>query len=259
MQIFIRDMNGALFTLLVKPSDMVAQLRERILNHPEIAKPQPEHMRILFSDLPDLEDGHSLAYYGVTSECTIRVLRRVLGGAKKGAKRTISKGERMAGLRAKAMYVGTGVTDQATTTLMNQVSAAGYTTWALTQMNFAQVQQLSDTAYDIQRSDKVAEGVEHLLVPQLQTMIDRKKALEKEIESVQAAFNVGFCEAFTNDNGFDTTPFYNMVDSRLEQLQNQAVQEQINAGVQQGIQNMQAAQASAAAASSSGAAPMQEN
>ena len=256
----MKNLDGLNITLVAKPSDTIGNVKTKLHQDDRVQAKLPEgttadELRIVFKGKQLDNDTTTLSGYEVGPLDTVHLLLRLRGGAKKGAKKTISKGERMAGLRAKAMYMGTSVTDQATTTLMNQVSAAGYTTWALTQMNFAQMQQLCDTAYNIQRGDKVAEGVEHLLVPQLQTMIDRKTALEKEIQSARAAFNVGFCEAFTNDNGFDTDPFYNMVDSRLEQLQNQAVQEQINAGVQQGIQQVQTSQA----ASSSGAAPMQEN
>ena len=72
------------------------------------------------------------------------------------------------------------------------------------------------------------------MIPELAIMIAQKEELDKAIKALSQAFECSFAECYTSDQGFNTDPFYPAFEDRITALQNQAVQDQINAGVQRG-------------------------
>ena len=158
----------------------------------------------------------------------------------------------MAQHRARVQYQHSQIAVPGNAQLVQQVSQPGFIAHAMQQMNLAQMLRLKQVADNVTRCDKIAEAVDHIMIPELQQMIEQRDELERTIKAMSQAFECTFAENYTNDNGFNTEPFYSDLETRITALQNQAVQDQINDGVQQGIQQMQAA-------APSGAVPMQEN
>ena len=117
-------------------------------------------------------------------------------------------------------------------------------------MNLEKALKLKNVADNVPRSDKIAEAVDTIMVPELANMIAQKEELEKTIKAVSQAFEYSFAECFTTDTGFDTEPFYTAFEAHIEALQNQAVQVQIQhaqaQAVAQAQSQMQAAQAAQA-------------
>ena len=177
------------------------------------------------------------------------VVPRIRGGAKKGCKKTISKGERIAALTAKTQYLRTHVQQPNYTNIVDRVSDPNYVQWAIGQMvannSLQQISELDAAAQDITRSDRVAEGVVEKLVPELVQMQQQKQQIEASMKAIQEGFELGFAQSYTTDKGWEVDGFYSMIEEAKNNVTNalnqQAVQNQINHAVAQA--QAQAAQA----------------
>ena len=114
-------------------------------------------------------------------------------------------------------------------------------------MSLEQMQNLKQVADNITRSDKIAESVDLLMIPQLARMIAQKEELEKVIKALSQAFECTFADNYTTDQGFNVDSLYTAMENRVEALQNQRVQDQIQQAVAQTQAQMQATSASSAA------------
>ena len=215
--------------------------------------------RLAIGSGPAVDGSRKLEDYNIQANATITVSFARPGGAKKGAKPTTSKGERMAQLRARVQYQHTQITTAASAQLVQQVSQPGYIQWALNQMSLEQMQNLKQVADDIHRSDKIAESVDTLMIPELAQMQAQKEELEKTIKALSQAFECTFADNYTNDQGFNVDPFYTAIEDRVTALQNQRVQDQIQHAQAQAVAQAQAQmQAAQAQASGSADAAMQD-
>lgn len=74
MQIFVKGLDGETFTLIVKPSDTLENVRAQI----EVKKGIPPKLQRLVCRGKQLEDGHTLSDYGITKECFLHLMLRLL-------------------------------------------------------------------------------------------------------------------------------------------------------------------------------------
>ena len=127
----------------------------------------PEHLRFRLNDqLTPLDLTQTVRECNIQRDDDINIRIQRPGGAKKGCKRTISKEERMTTMRAKSVYQASKVAQQSNAhAVINQISSPQYVEWAVMQMSLAEVTALDQKAQTITRSDKVAEGIDTLIVP----------------------------------------------------------------------------------------------
>ena len=135
MQIFVKNLQGRDVTFVVQPSITVADLKVMIFeDKTRVTLPEnvtgPDDLRLLFSG-KQLEDAPMLGYYEIEPNSTLHLVLRLRGGAKKGCKKTITKGERIAALTAKTHYLRTHVQEPNYTAIIDRVSVPGYTQWAI--------------------------------------------------------------------------------------------------------------------------------
>jgi len=75
MQIFIRGLDGRLFTLTVRPAATVANVKAAIRKEKDI---HADDQRLIFAG-KQLEDGRTLADYNIGQENTLHLLQRLRG------------------------------------------------------------------------------------------------------------------------------------------------------------------------------------
>jgi ubiquitin-large subunit ribosomal protein L40e len=75
MELFVKGLDGETMTIKVNSSDMVDNLKEKILYMTAI----PVHAQCLIFAGKQLEDGRTLADYNIQGSSTIHVLLRLLG------------------------------------------------------------------------------------------------------------------------------------------------------------------------------------
>ena len=205
--------------------------------------------RLAIGSGPEVDGSRKLEDYNIQADATIRVhVNRPGGMAKKGVRRTISKNEKIVLLRAKANYETTGL-DQNTAALATTLGNAGYTVNAIMQMQTMEQLHALEAAADVTRADRTPEAVDEILVPQLRILKQQKADLEKAISALEHSYNLGFNEAFYTDNGLNTTPMWDAIETRKGQIQNAVVEAEVQ-------RRMQAQQQAAAAAANNGDANM---
>jgi hypothetical protein len=182
----------------------------------------------------------TLASHGVHSRCTLHLVLRLRGGMpKKGCKKSIAKEVRLSTMRAKAHYNGSTLQQSAFAGLIQQVSQAGYAPSCINQMNLDQLRALKPVADDVTRNDRVAKAVLDHFVPQLTQMKQQKAELEKAIKAVEDGFELGFAEQYCTDEGFEVDPFYDLIQNRIQNLEEQAIQQRERDAQQQMQHQMQ--------------------
>ena len=159
------------------------------------------------------------------------------GGAKKGSKKFVNKEVRLSTMRAKVQYLGSTLQHSTYASLIQQVAQGSYAESALNQMSLDQLLALQLVANDVVRVDKVAKAVPDHMVPQLVQMRLQKDELENVIKAIEDGFELGFAEQYYSDTGFDADPFYTLMQSRIDVLTEQSIQQQAQQQAYDQMQN----------------------
>ena len=83
MQLFVRTLRGGTIAVDAQPTDTVSTLKAQVSDREFV---EPQHQRLLYAG-KQLEDGRTLADYGVQKLATIDLVLRLSGGAKKRKKK----------------------------------------------------------------------------------------------------------------------------------------------------------------------------
>merc|ERR1719203_2779526 len=102
MQLFIRDLGGQTFPLVVDPGADVASLKEQIAN----VRGVPLNEQCLTFAGRSLASSEQLDACGLTDESTIFLSLGLLGGAKKRKKKTYTKPKKLKHKRKKVKLLG---------------------------------------------------------------------------------------------------------------------------------------------------------
>jgi hypothetical protein len=70
-------------------------------------------------------------------------------------------------------------------------------------------------------------------------MKQQKAELEKAIKAVEDGFELGFAEQYCTDEGFEVDPFYDLIQNRIQNLEEQAIQQRERDAQQQMQHQMQ--------------------
>ena len=165
----------------------------------------------------------------------------------RGTKKTITKGERVATLTARVQYQRSQLRQPTHANIVDRVSQPTYSQWAVGQMNMDQLNTVYDKAQNITRSDRVADGIADHLIPELGQMQQQKEQIEAAMKAIREGFALGFASTYATDRGFEADDFYTMMETRIKELNDLRVQQQIAAAAAEATAQAQA-QAQAAQA-----------
>ncbi|XP_052169227.1 ubiquitin-40S ribosomal protein S27a-1-like [Oryza glaberrima] len=82
-QIFVKGLTGKTTALRMEPSDAVESVKVKLVDKEGLL---PDQQRLIFQRR-QLDDGHTLTYYGFQEESTLHLLGRLCGGGNKKRKK----------------------------------------------------------------------------------------------------------------------------------------------------------------------------
>ena len=200
---------GDTTTLVVKATFTVENIKALLQDTESIPADQ---QRLIFAG-KQLEDGATLSDCQIQPNSTLHLLKRLRGGAPKGV-RKVSKAEKSHTLRARVQYQVQN-TSQATTNLVNQVTAPGYIQQAVGAMNLQEIQQVSDAINAMTRNDQLINALPGYLLPHLNQLQAQRDEIDRSITALTSAVTYAFSEEYYQNNGYQTDRFYELVELSL--------------------------------------------
>ena len=199
-------------------------------------------------------DGNPLAESDTPLADYYNILRPVLhayliqpGGMPPKGSRRVDRDEKLHQVRAAAMYRVQNFTLQdGVQNLCNQAADQAFIQNRIQGMPLANLTTMKARMDEIQRNDRVSNGIIDSVIPELAQLKAQVVVLQDSITAIEHSFEVGFMtNFFQNRGGLDTEPLYALCDEVL----NRAQDAQREADINERAHRLAAAQVSAASAS----------
>ena len=109
------------------------------------------------------------------------------------------------------------------------------------------------------RNDQLIAALPQALIPEVDQLHAERERIDNALAAIDSAVELSFAENYYSDNkGYNSDPFYDMVEGQLEALTKAAHDAAVQNEIQRQAQLMAQQQVAAQQAASSSGAPMQE-
>jgi hypothetical protein len=238
VQIFTTFGGSQAQILMVDLAMTVADLKMLFMNTPVVRRAlyniegfNPDKIQFYISGrVLALEEHLPLLIYNVAANDTIRARYLIVGGmAKKGAKKTIGKPEKLQQLHAMHMYHMTKTPSIAV--VINPIHAEGYIATTIDGMTETQCLSLKSDYNEIGqlRENSLIETVSPHFVDQIDGWKDEIATLQSRIATAESAVQVAFSKEFYGVSGLVYERFFELVNVRLNTFEENRANAQIQA------------------------------
>lgn len=155
---------------------------------------------------------------------------RVRGGMpKKGIKKN-TKDEKVFMLRSKVQYMTQNLAQQSTAIVNEIANDPDFFSKAVRFLSIDRLRALNDDINSVSRNDQLIKVLPDYLVQQVAAMKQQQQDIAEALKAIDVAVEYAFTNKYYASSGFDSTPFYEMVGKRIQDLEDeQARQVQLTA------------------------------